>query len=52
MLAAFEAEIKEVAQAVQSGKPSNLLGGDLARDAIVLCHQQTKSVRTGKTVKV
>lgn len=52
MLAAFEAEIKEVASACKSGKPSTLLGGDLARDAIVLCHKQTESVRRGKTVVV
>lgn len=52
MLAAFEAEIKEVASSVKSGKPSQLLGGDLARDAIVLCHKQTESVRKGKTVAV
>lgn len=52
MLAAFEAEIKEVVQSVKAGKPSSLLGGDLARDAIVLCHKQTKSVQSGKTVKV
>jgi predicted dehydrogenase len=52
MLAAFEAEIKEVAQSITSGKTSALLSGDLARDAIVLCHKQTQAVRTGKTVRV
>lgn len=52
MLTAFEAEIKEVAGSVKSGKQSQLLGGDLARDAIVLCHKQTESVRKGKTVVV
>jgi predicted dehydrogenase len=52
MLAAFEAEIKEVASSCKGGKPSELLGGDLARDAIVLCHKQTESVRKGKTVAV
>jgi len=52
MLAAFEAEIKEVASSCKSGKPSQLLGGDLARDAIVLCHKQTESVRKGKAVAV
>ena len=52
MLAAFDAEIKEVAQSIKSGKPSALLAGDLARDAIVLCHKQTQAVRSGKTVKV
>ena len=52
MLAAFEEEIKEVVRSVRSGKPSDLLGGDLARDAVVLCHKQTRSVQTGKPVKV
>lgn len=52
MLAAFEAEIKEVAQSIRSGKPSELLSGELARDAIVLCHKQTQAVKSGKTVKI
>jgi len=52
MLSAFEAEVKEVAQSINSGKPSPLLSGDLARDAIVLCHKQTEAVRSGRTVKV
>lgn len=52
MLTAFEAEIKEVAQSLASGRPSSLLSGDLARDAIVLCHKQTQAVRSEKTVKV
>jgi predicted dehydrogenase len=50
--AAFEAEIKEVAKSIRSGKPSAVLSGDLARDAIVLCHRQTESVRAGRPVKV
>ena len=52
MLAAFEAEVREVAASCEKNKPSMLLGGELARDAIVLCHKQTESVRKGKTVKV
>ena len=52
MLLAFEAEIKEVAQSLKSGQPSALLSGELARDAIVLCHKQTQAVRSGKTVRV
>src|SRR5262245_28363927 len=51
MLAAFDAEIKEVAQSVSSGRPSSLLAGELARDAIVLCHAQSRAVTSGKTVK-
>jgi predicted dehydrogenase len=52
MLAAFDAEIKEVVRSVTRGKPSTLLSGNLARDAIVLCHKQTQAVRSGKTVKI
>jgi predicted dehydrogenase len=52
MLAAFDAEIKEVVRSVTSGKPSDVLSGELARDAIVLCHKQTQAVRSGKTVRV
>jgi predicted dehydrogenase len=52
MLAAFEAEISEAANSITSGRPSALLGGELARDAIVLCHKQTESVRSGKTVQI
>ncbi|MCU0879792.1 MAG: Gfo/Idh/MocA family oxidoreductase [Pirellulaceae bacterium] len=52
MLQAFELEIKEVAQSLKSGKTSKLLAGDLARDAIVLCHKQTQAVTSGKMVKI
>jgi predicted dehydrogenase len=52
MLAAFEAEIREVVSSCKSARPSSLLGGALARDAIVLCHKQTESVRKGKKVAV
>jgi predicted dehydrogenase len=52
MLMAFDAEIKEVAQSIKTGQPSSLLSGELARDAIVLCHKQTQAVKTGKSVKI
>jgi predicted dehydrogenase len=52
MLAAFEAEIKEVVQSIKSGNPSEVLSGELARDAIVLCHKQSQAVKSGKMVKV
>lgn len=48
----FEGEIKEVARSISSGEPSKVLSGDLARDAIVLCHKQSDSVRRGRLVKV
>jgi predicted dehydrogenase len=43
--APFTAEIDEVAHAIEQGIASPLLSGELARDAIVLCHKQTESVR-------
>jgi len=52
MLAAFAAEIEEMARCAAANRPSSLLGGDLARDAIVLCHKQTEAVRSGAVVKV
>ena len=52
MLAAFEAEIKEVVQSIKSDQSSLVLSGELARDAIVLCHKQTQAVKSRRTVKV
>ncbi|MEX2176123.1 MAG: Gfo/Idh/MocA family oxidoreductase [Pirellulaceae bacterium] len=52
MLLAFDAEAKEVARSIASGEPSPLLSGELARDAIAICHKQTQAVRCGKTVKI
>jgi predicted dehydrogenase len=52
MLTAFEFEIKEVVSCIKKNRPSELLGAELARDAIVLCHKQTEAVRKGTIVKV
>ena len=49
---AFVAEINEVVRSIRAGNPSPLLAGELARDALRLCHKQTQSVRSGKVVKV
>ena len=48
----FVAEIKEVARAIRTGVTSPILGGDLARDAIVLAHKETESVIKRRRVKV
>ena len=45
---AFQAEIAEVARSVTEGHSSPILGGELAGDAISLCHAQTKSLQTGQ----
>ena len=51
-LNAFRAQLSEVANSVRSGKTSSILGGKLARDALQLCHAQTKSLLTQRPVKV
>jgi predicted dehydrogenase len=51
-ITAFQAEIEEAVRSIESGKPSSILGGDLARDAIILCHKQSESVRSGKAATV
>ncbi len=49
---AFVGELSEAARALKRNEPSPLLSGDLALDALVLCHRQTQSVRTGRLVRV
>ena len=49
---AFAAELKEVVRCLKSSEESPILGADLARDAIAVCHAQTKSLVSGKRVKV
>ncbi len=49
---AFVNEIKEVLRAICTETPSALLAGKLAYDAIVLCEKQTRSIRSGRAVKL
>lgn len=51
-LVAFEAEMKEVTRSIRNGKPSPILDGRLARDAVVLCEKQARSLATGRVVRV
>jgi predicted dehydrogenase len=51
-LTAFAEEIQTAVDGVVSGKEPDLLSGQLARDALVLCHRECESVKTGKTVSV
>jgi hypothetical protein len=37
---------------VVAGKAPDLLSAKLARDALVLCHKECESVRTGRAVEV
>ncbi len=51
-IAPFASELNEVVQAVQSGVPSPLLTGALARDAVFLCQKETEAAVTGQTVRL
>jgi len=48
----FVRELHEMVRAVQGGQPSPILAGDLARDALVLCHRQCESVRARQILPV
>ncbi len=50
--AAFTLELQAAVDGVRAGKEADLLSGALARDALVLCHKECESVRTGKVVAV
>ena len=49
---AFTIELQTAVDGVTAGKEPDLLSGQLARDALVLCHTEIKSVLTGKAVGV
>jgi predicted dehydrogenase len=48
----FSAELQAAVNGVTSGTAPDLLSGTLARDALVLCHKEIESARTGKVVNV
>ncbi len=50
--APFTREIQMAVDGVQSGQEPELLSGKLARDALVLCHKECESVRTGAAVAI
>jgi predicted dehydrogenase len=51
-VSAFTAEIQTAVEAVASGREPDILSGRLARDALVLCHKEIESTRTGRAVAV
>ena len=51
-IAGFTAELQATVNGVRSGTASDLLGGALARDALMLCVRECDSVRTGQIVSV
>lgn len=51
-LSAFTDELQAAVGGVTSGQEPALLSGQLARDALVLCHREIESVKTGKPVAI
>jgi predicted dehydrogenase len=51
-ISAFAAEIQAAVEGVRAGQAPDLLSGQLARDALVLCHRECDSVRSGQAVAV
>jgi len=50
--AAFTTEIQAAVDGIQSGQEPALLGGQLARDALVMCQKECESARMGRMVTV
>jgi predicted dehydrogenase len=49
---AFTAELQAAVDGIAAGKEPDLLSGQLARDALVMCHKECESVFTGKPVRI
>jgi predicted dehydrogenase len=49
---AFTQEIQAAVDGVNAGRAPDLLSGQLARDALVLCYKECDSVRSGRPVSV
>ncbi len=49
---AFADELTEAVRTARTEKPSALLDGELARDALILCEKQTASLARGRLVSV
>lgn len=49
---AFVAELSDAIKAVRNNRPSELLAGELALDALLLCQKETESVQKGRQVKI
>jgi predicted dehydrogenase len=49
---AFVAELTAAVESVTSGIPSPMLSGELARQALKLCHAEVLSAKTGQTVQI
>jgi predicted dehydrogenase len=51
-LSAFTDELQAAVDGVAKGAAPDLLSGQLARDALVLCHREIESVKSGRAVPV
>jgi predicted dehydrogenase len=51
-IVAFTAELQHAVNVISRGAEPAELSGQLARDALLLCHREGQSVLTGKTVRV
>ncbi len=51
-LTAFTDELQTAVTGITTGQEPALLSGQLARDALVLCHREIESVQTGKVVAI
>jgi predicted dehydrogenase len=49
---AFADELGEVARSIRAGRPSNILGAELAQDAMRICEAQSESLLRKKPVKL
>lgn len=49
---AFTAELGVAVEAVATGTPAPQLSGELARQALLICHAEVESVKTGKVVPI
>lgn len=49
---AFERELREAVRALESGKRVRALQSCLALDAVMLCHAQTDSIKTGSRITI
>ena len=49
---AFTHEIQAAVDGVQASKEPDLLSGQLARDALVMCHREIESVVSGQAVSL
>lgn len=49
---AFDAELREVVRCIRQDRASEVLGGELASDAIRLCYKQSASLAAGRPVRI